>query len=372
MSRVIDMLRLAIRLGLAIATMDAATDAAAQAGDTPDPTVLVHTAPARTGVMDDIVTAYGSTAYGFDSIMSLSLQQDGRVMRVAVTPGETVSSGQLLIEFGASAQAASSFRQAQTALSLALAQRQHASQLLAQHLATRDQLAQAEKAVTDAQSTLDALRREGAGSAMQKLTAPFDGVVQTIPATPGERLQPGAPLLTLALRSGMIATVGVEPALLGRVHPGQSVTLAALQPPGAPSSAVTGRVVRLDGQLNPRTRLVDVDISVPDGALLAGVAVRADIAVGQLEGWLVPGAAVTEAGKTLAVFQVANGHAVRIPVQLQITRDEQDLLKGNLDPARPLVTDGAYQLTDGAAVRFEAPPDAAPKAATQAAAKAAQ
>ena len=104
---------------------------------------------------------------------------------IAVTPGETVHQGARLLDFGEFAAAASAYQQAVSALALARTQRAHTAQLLAQQLATRDQLAQANKAVSDAQAALDALKREGAGQPEQTLTAPFDGIVSDDPGGAG-------------------------------------------------------------------------------------------------------------------------------------------------------------------------------------------
>jgi len=55
--------------------------------------VAVQTEAPREGTVPDIVTAYGSAAPALDGGMTLSLQQDGRVLAIAVTPGETVHTG---------------------------------------------------------------------------------------------------------------------------------------------------------------------------------------------------------------------------------------------------------------------------------------
>ena len=318
--------------------------------------VLVSTEPVQRGSLPDIVVAYGNVVNGADSIMTLSLQQDGRVTRIAVTAGEAVAAGQILVEFSSSAQAASRFAEAQTALSLAQQQRRHAGQLLTQHLATRDQLAQAEKTLLDAQSDLDALHREGGGKAVQRLVAPFDGVVQGLSVSRGDRVAAGAPLATLARDGGMIVTAGIEPGLRSRVHAGQAVVIADLRG-GDP---VPGRLLRLAARLNPRTRLLDVDIALPDlssMALLAGEAVRAEITVGQPEGWLVPRQAVavdvaSRGHQVPVVYQTLNGRAVRVPVALDVEQGERELVSGGLDPSRPLVIEGVHQLSDGAAIRL--------------------
>ena len=345
-------MRRLVRIALSAMLLFAFAQDAARAADD-EPSVLVRIEPVRRGSLPDIVVGYGSVAYDAASITTLSLQQDGRVTRVAVTPGEAVSSGQLLIGFSRSAQAASRLAEARSALSLALQQRLHSGQLLSQHLVTRDQLAQAGKAVQDAQSNLDALQSEGAGNAYDGLEAPFDGVVQGIPISVGDRVAAGVPLVTLARNDGLIVTAGIEPGLRSRLRPGQEVAVVALQD----GRMATGHLLRIGGQLNPRTHLVDIAISLAAHEILAGEAVRAELTVGQPVGWLVPRAALTtEPGirnhEILSIYQVENGHALRIPVVLAAEQGGQDLISGALDATRPLVIDGVHQLTNGAAIRL--------------------
>jgi RND family efflux transporter MFP subunit len=314
--------------------------------------VAVQTEAPRKGAVPDILVAYGTAAPALDGGMTISLQQDGQVMAIAVTPGESVQAGQRLLEFGASASASSTYRQAVSALALARTQRAHTAQLLDQRLATRDQLAQADKSVSDAQATLDALRREGAGSAEQALTAPFDGIVATIPVAQGDRVAAGTPLLTLTRRDGLVVTVGIEPADHARVRPGQPVTLQALD--GGPP--LTGQVLRVDAALNPKTRLLDADISVPTGAVISGEAFRAGIQVGQLLGWVVPHDAVLSDAKGDYVFQVNAGKAARVDVKLAGNAGTADVVDGPIDAGRKLVVQGNYQLDDGTVVHDAAAP----------------
>jgi hypothetical protein len=51
------------------------------------------------------------------------------------------------------------------------------------------------------------------------------------------------------------------------------------------------------------------------------------------------------------VFQVAKGAAVRVAVKLLGSDDTTSVVDGRVDPGRPLVTQGNYQLSDGMAVR---------------------
>lgn len=313
-------------------------------------TVLVGTETPKRGSVPEMVTAYGTAAPALDGGMTLSLQQDGQVLGIAVTPGETVRAGEKLIDFGASAAATSAYAQAETALALTRSERAHTAQLLGQQLATRDQLAQADKAVADAQATLDAMKREGAGRPLRALTAPFDGIVSAIPVAQGDRVASGAPLLTLTRLDGLVVTVGVEPAVRSRLRPGQGVVLQRL----SGGDPLAGQLVRVDGVLNPRTRMVDADVSAPAGQMISGEAFEAAITVGEVSGWLVPHDAVAADDSGAYVFQVDAGHAVRVAARITGSSGQTDVLDAPLDAGRKLVVQGALQLTDGDAVR-EAP-----------------
>jgi RND family efflux transporter MFP subunit len=311
------------------------------------PSVLVQTELPRQGTLPDVLSAYGSAMPALSGGMTLSVQQDGRVSAIAVTPGEKVRAGQRLLDVTASAAASSTYDQAVSALTLAREQRAHAAQLLAQQLATRDQLAQADKAVSDAQSTLDALRREGAGQPVRGLDAPFDGIVETVPVAQGDRIQPSAPLITLVRLDGLVVTVGVEPGERSRLRPGEAAHLVPL----SGGEAIDGHVLRVDAVLNPKTRLVDADIAVPVDRVMSGEAFRVDVTTGQLQGWVVPHDAVLTDDKGPYVFQISDGKAARVNVTLVGSRDGQDVVTGPLNAARKLVVQGNYQLDTGTVVR---------------------
>lgn len=321
----------------------AADDAADAAGS-----VLVQTQAPQRGSLADTITAYGSAAPAVYGAMTLSVQAEGRITRVIATPGEAVHAGQPLLEFHLSAAATSTYQQAQTALQLAQQEQARTARLLQQQLATRDQLAQADKAVSDAQAALTALEKETGGKPQQMVAAPFDGVVSAIPVAQGDRVQPGAALATVTRNGGLVVTVGVEPAQRARLKVGQTVHL---EPLAEGDPALDGSVSRIDHVLNPHTRLIDVDI-IPRGEPLQGQAYRAVISVGALQGWLVPRDAVLADDDGEALYQVAGGKAHRVAVKRLGGDETTSVVDGPLDPKQPLVVQGNYQLSDGAAVRL--------------------
>lgn len=311
------------------------------------PSVLVSTVMPRQGTLPERITAYGVARPALDAATTISQQVDGQVAVITVTPGEVVRTGEKLLDFRPSPTAISLYRQAVTALEAARATRARTAQLLAGRLATRDQLAQADKAVTDAAASLDALRLQGGGDAKTTVTAPFDGIVETVPVAQGVRVAPGTPLLTLIARNGLVVTVGIDPADIHRIRADETAELTRL----SGGESLAGRVMRVDGVLNPLTRMVDADISVPPSEVLSGEAFAAHIQVRLLEGWLVPHAAVLSDASGAWVFQVAEAHGVRVGVAVEANNGDTDLVTGNIEPGHALVVDGAWQLTDGMPVR---------------------
>jgi len=308
----------------------------------------VHVQTPHRGSAPTTLTAYGEAAAASQSLRTLTVAQPGQVAAVFVTAGQAVKRGQPLLRFITAPAAVAAYSQAQTALKLAQTQQAHTRQLLAQQLATKDQAAAADKAAADAQSALAALARDGAGRGATVLTSPFDGVVATLPVSVGDRPAAGATLATLAPLSGLQVSVGIEPGWRHEVHIGQAVELEPLG--GGP--ATPGRVARIDSVLNPTTRLVDVDI-VPSGAVIGGEAFRAQIAVGAKAGWLIPHGAVRVEDGRAFVFQLAGDKAQRVAVTIVQPGRDSDVVDGPIDTRRPLVTIGAYQLDDGAAVRID-------------------
>ncbi|WP_298670764.1 efflux RND transporter periplasmic adaptor subunit [uncultured Sphingomonas sp.] len=326
--------------------------ASAPADEAGRSTTLVSTMRVERHSLPRVIEGYGQATPAANGVTTLSIQQPGQVVAIPAVAGAQVAAGQPVIVFVVAPSARSSFSQAQAAVKAAESQRATTAQLVTQQLATRDQLVQAEKALADARVALAALVKEGAGAATITLRAPFAGVVSTIPVAPGDRTQPGQALATVARAGSLIVTVGVDPSHRSELRVGAPASLARLDG----GAAVSGHVQRVDAMLNPRTRLVDVDIAYPAGAILSGEATRVKIETSRAEGWLVPHRAVViDSDGKANVFQLVAGKAKAVPVTVEVARPDNDLVGGSLDPRAPLIVDGAYQLADGDAVRVARP-----------------
>jgi RND family efflux transporter MFP subunit len=312
------------------------------------PSVLVKTVTPRLGKVPNRVTGYGSAAAKPDGTVTVSLQHEAQIQRLAVRAGEPVRTGQLLMTVAASPTAIATYTQAVTALRVARTQLAHTLQLRAQQLATEDQVAQARKAVADAQAALDALQRSGGGKPTQSITSPFDAIVMSVQASSGDRVQANTPLLTLGRADSLVVAIGLEPAARRQVRPGQQARLEPLTAGGVP---LEGSVDEVSGLVDPKTRLVEVVVRARQGEMLVGEGYRVSIVVGELAGWVLPRSAVLSDSSGPYVFQVVAGKAVRVGVTVVGSEGRTMVVSGPIDPQKPVVTQGNYQLSNGMAVR---------------------
>jgi RND family efflux transporter MFP subunit len=313
------------------------------------PSVLVNTMKLEPGSLPATVTAYGSVTAGPGAEQTLSTQASGVVSHVAVSLGQSVAAGQVLVTLAADAPSVAELHKARDALSAAQAARAHVAALLASHLATNADLAAADQAVGDANGALKALRAAGAGRT-RNIVAPFAGVVSALLAAPGSIQPAGSGLLRLVAQRRLVAVTGVTPAQAGTITPGDVAKITLLND-GA--TAVAGQVALVAAMPNPQSGLQDVTVA-PQGPLPLGATVKAVITTGQLNGYVVPRDAVQSDTRGSYVFQLdAQNIAHRVDVRVIGGAGGQSVLAAaGLNAAQPLVTVGAYQLDDGAAVRL--------------------
>src|SRR5579883_2996443 len=321
-----------------------ATLAAAQAGG--GPSVLVQLARLRQGSLPRIVTAYGTVEPDPAARRTVMAPITAVVGGVYVRPGEEVAAGAPLLRLEPSPGTAAAYAQAQSALQAANALVRRTQTLLGQHLATRQQLADARKSQADARAALAALAAEGAGAA-QILRAPFRAIVAQ-----------GAALLALARPNALVLRVGVMPDRALAIRPGEP---ASITPLGAEDS-VTGRVVLRGSVVEPTTGLVPVEIALPPGAFLAGTMAKAGIVIGTVHGYIVPHQAilVDDSGAPYVV-QAVNMVARKVAVRVLDGSGAENVVAGPLDPAAPLVLAGNYQLENGMRIRLANPAGTAGK-----------
>ncbi|GAB2885520.1 hypothetical protein GCM10027093_20720 [Paraburkholderia jirisanensis] len=320
--------------------------------------VAVELTKVRREAIAQQVQAYGVVAAATANATTVSLPYVARIRSMLVQPGQRVARGAPLFVVQAEPAAVVALSQAQGAAALARGELARTTALYRDGLATQSQLAAAQKALDDAQQVLAAQKALGISAGAATISAPLEGVVAQVSATPGDQLQAGAPVVQLiAANAGAghtpNVTLGVEPGDALSIHDGDRVELHPLAT-ALDGSAARGRVVLVGASVDAQSQLVDVGASVPlvDPRFMPGTRVRADIATRSGDWWVVPRTAVLRDAQGAYVFQVTpSGTAQRIAVTIHVENDHAYGVDGSLDATRPLVVSGNYELADGMRVR---------------------
>ena len=335
------------------ALLGMAAPASAAAPAPAKPSVLVQLTRLEKGSLPRLVTAYGSVHASPAAHRTVVAPLAAVVEAVFVRDGEAVEKGAPLVRLGPSPAAAAAYAQARSALSVAQQLVARTRAMLAQRLATGQQLADAEKSQADAQAALAALEAEGAGGP-QTLRAPFRAVVTTVATSAGALVAQGKGLVDLERPEGLVLEVGVVPAAAAAIHAGDK---AAILPLGA-RDAVAGRVLLRGSVVDAGTGLVPVDIALPKGRFLRGEMAQARIVTGEAKGYVVPHAAILVDGRGAPYVVQAPGRIAKlVRVRILGADGARDVVSGPLDPGAPLVLSGNHQLRNGMAVRLARPPE---------------
>jgi membrane fusion protein, multidrug efflux system len=328
----------------------------ARADDAPDAnsSVLVTVTKLKEGSLPRVVVGYGTVEASSAGHKTIMAPVSAVVAEVDVRLGEEVPAGAPLIRLAPSPATAASYTQAQSALSVAERLVASTRKLVAGHLATAQQLADAEKSQSDARSTLQALAAVGAGGP-HVMRAPFRAIVTTLSTTPGSIVTEGAALLDLAAPQSLVLNVGVVPAQAAAIHVNDK---ASVQLIGA-SQPVPAKVLLCGAVAEADTGLVPVEIALPPAGFLPGEMAQAAITTSEMRGYVVPHEAilVDDSGNPYVV-QAINGVAHKVPVRVLDAHGDQDVINGALDAGAPLVLSGNYQLDDGMKVRLTDTPQA--------------
>ncbi len=341
------------------------------------------TAPAERRALTTLVRATGMIGFNELRLAHITPLARGRVQSVEVAVGEQVANGERMVVLDALelAEARHNLTTAEAGQRQALAETQTARASLsrAQDLVRsgalaqseldrrRADLARADAAVqtraTEVEHWREMLARysptgatrpgpdtvsiTGASpaDALGAILAPFNGTVMAIGATPGELVEPGRDILTLADLSVLWMQADVPERDLGALRIGApaQVTLAAF-----PGRRFEGRVARIADQLDARTGTarVRVELPNPDGLLRVNMfgSVAIETPLGR-DGLVVPDAAVQMVDDRPMLF-VALGERRFAPREVTLGHRQPGLAEvtSGLEPGEMVATAGSFRL----------------------------
>jgi membrane fusion protein (multidrug efflux system) len=192
------------------------------------------------------------------------------------------------------------------------------------------------------------------------IRAPFSGILGIRQVNLGQYLSAGDPVAPLQALHPIYVNFGVPQQDARHARDGRQVRVAI---DGGPSGEFSGKVTAVDSVVDPTTRNVQVQATIPNpnGRLRPGMFVQAQLMVGASQSVVaLPASAISYAPYGDSVFVVTdlkdqNGKTYRGVrqqfVKLGAARGDQIAVVSGIGPGDEVVTSGVFKLRNGAAVQ---------------------
>jgi len=327
--------------------------AAGQAAAFQPPPEAVTTIVARQEDWPASLSVIGTTA----AVQGVTVSADtpGIVDRISFESGRAVRQGEVLVELDT--------RQEQAQLAAVEAQRdlarlnfQRMEGLVADGAISR---ADYDRAAAEQKETEARAGEIRAAIARKTIRAPFSGILGIRQVNLGQYLSGGDAVVPLQSLHPIYVNFGVPQQETARVRMGRTLRVTADELSGV---EFVGRVTAVDAVVNPATRNVQVQATVPnpDGKLRPGMFVQTAVVTGATRGIVaIPASAISYAPFGDSVFVVTDlkgpdGRTYRGVrqqfVKIDGTRGDQVAVVSGVNAGDEVVTSGVFKLRNGAAV----------------------
>lgn len=334
------------------ATSEEESAAAHEADSAQTPVATVKVDSIKQGTLNEEITVYGVIVPAAGAVRTITVPYESRVRRILVAEGQQVGRGDPLLEIEPSAETQLQSQQARNEYESAQKALQYMQQRLDLQLATNDQLLTAKQAVEQARAKLESMRARGSESP-HLIRADAGSLISKISIQAGAIVPAGNSMIEVVVQNRLAARLGIEPEDSGKVKPGQEVSLARLNAPGA--RAVVVKIRKLSDSANATSHLVDGFVDLPSSSgFLLNEYVAGKITVASAKGLLVPRSAVLPERDHYVLFTVKAGRAEQHTVQVGMENENEVAVNGkDLYAGEPVVTLGNYELKDGMAVKAD-------------------
>lgn len=310
--------------------------------------IPVKTAVAQMQPISETIGAIGSVGARPGFVASLTAPAQARVTGVAVSQGQPVVRGQLLIKLDPLPFEAAS-QSAQASLNAAQRAYERAQRLVAAGIAPRKDL---EQAATDLALARGAASNAQRTQALSTLRSPLNGSVTKLNATLGSFVDANQQLVEVTDTRALDLILTTTPTDAAKIHTGAPVRLAAGQ--SATGEALGGgSVASISATVDSATRGVAVKVraTATPRPLRVGETIFGEIAVGTHTAVTIPVEALVPEGDAFKVFVVdAQSIAHARPVTVGSRTGGVAEIKSGLQAGEKVVTYGAYGVEDSAKV----------------------
>ena len=267
------------------------------AGKAEEPVATVKVAPIKNGTVVEEIAIYGTVVPAAGAVQIFSVPYESRVHRILVAEAQRVSHGDTLLELEPSPDTTLQTQQARNDYESAKKALEYMQQRFDLKLATNDQLLQTKQALEQAQAKLESLRQRGS-EGPRTMRADVAGLVSKVAVQEGAIISAGAPMVEMVAQSRLEVRLGVEPAYIDKVKPGQEISLMRLN--GTGSDKIVSHIRKVSRAADATTRLVQVFTDLPSPAnFLLNEYIMGKIAIASAQGLIVPRSAVLARGRSL-------------------------------------------------------------------------
>ncbi|MBB1074639.1 efflux RND transporter periplasmic adaptor subunit [Rhodoferax sp. 4810] len=302
---------------------------------------------------------------------TISAQTGGRLVSMAVKPGDRVKAGQLLATINDSETQAgvqssqAQVAQAQAQLRNAQANFERTRDLMAKGFISSAAMDSADAQLKSAQAARDqagaGARQAGLSQGFTRVAAPFEGWVLQTQAEVGDLAMPGTPLLTLYAPTPLRAVVQMPVSRANALTPTSAIEVQVPAADGSQTWVRPTRINRLPGA-DPVSQTIEWRLELPATTattLMPGQQIRVRFAAGQKQRLVIPAASVLRRGELTAVYVAGTTGFVLKAVRLGADHGQQgfEVLAGlqekdqvALDPVKAGLS-GAQPLAAGAAAQ---------------------
>ncbi|MCF8042779.1 MAG: efflux RND transporter periplasmic adaptor subunit [Desulfarculaceae bacterium] len=238
------------------------------------------------------------------SEIRVEAQVPGRILSLKAEPGQMVKQGQELVvldgrEYQARLeQARQGLVETRAVVQRARSEHNRIKQLLQGQAATQRQMEQAteglERALAQQAQAKRQVEQASLALGYTKVSATVPGRVLKRLAEPGDMALPGRPLLLMEAGQGLRLEALVPERMVGRVHPGQELTVEL----PAQGKRLAAKVEQIVPTADPATRTFLVKATLPQAPeLFAGMYGRLLIPIGKRQAVLIPARAIKMVGQ---------------------------------------------------------------------------
>ncbi|WP_353126420.1 efflux RND transporter periplasmic adaptor subunit [Parapedobacter pyrenivorans] len=297
-----------------------------------------------------VVSATGT--FTTDDETALSFKNGGVIQQIHVKEGDAFRKGQLLASLEPT-EINTAVKQAQLGLEKAERDYQRARQLFLDSVATQEQM---ENAQTVFEAAKQDVQRVAYNLNHTRIYAAFDGYVLQRPASTGQVVGPGTPVLVVSGtgHNGWLLKVGVSDRQWSAIQLNDSATVTT---DAASDKRFQATVYRKSEGIDPRSGTFTVFLKLKGiPAVASGMFGKAEIRLStKIGAWFIPYEALLDGDAgTGYVFVTDDGQtARRVHVQVGGIQKDHVMVSGGLEDATSLIVSGSPYLRDGSKITIK-------------------